>query len=59
MRKTWTTPLWPQSDGMVEWFNNTLAWQLAKCCFKGQQDWDIRMLVMLMAYWSEVHKATN
>ena len=32
IRKTHTTPLMPQSDGMVEHFNRTLALDLAKFC---------------------------
>ena len=50
VRKTWTTPLHPQSDGMVERFDRTLAQQLAKYCNEGQEDWDVRLPAMLMAY---------
>ncbi|XP_045124905.1 uncharacterized protein LOC123512544 [Portunus trituberculatus] len=40
IQKTRTTPLHPQSDGMVERFNRTLLQQLAKYCRAGQDDWD-------------------
>lgn len=59
VRKTRTTPLHPQSDGMVERFNRTLAQQLAKYCAADQEDWDVRLPAMLMAYRSAVHEATD
>lgn len=57
--KTRTTPLHPQSDGMVERFNRTLVQQLAKYCGAGQEDWDVKLPAMLMAYRSAVHEATD
>lgn len=59
VRKTRTTPLHPQSDGMVERFNRTLAQQLAKYCGANQEDWDVKLPAMLMAYRSAVHEATD
>ncbi|XP_050714146.1 protein NYNRIN-like [Eriocheir sinensis] len=59
VRKTRTTPLHPQSDGMVERFNRTLAQQLAKYCGEGQEDWDVKLPAMLMAYRSAVHEAPD
>lgn len=59
VRKTRTTPLHPQSDGMVERFNRTLAQQLAKYCAANQEDWDVKLPAMLMAYRSAVHEATD
>lgn len=59
IRKTRTTPLHPQSDGMVERFNRTLAQQLAKYCEADQGDWDVKLPAMLMAYRSAVHEATD
>ncbi|UYV72260.1 K02A2.6-like [Cordylochernes scorpioides] len=38
--KTRTTPLHPQSDGMVEKFNRTLASQLSLFVAQSQRDWD-------------------
>ncbi|XP_064881138.1 uncharacterized protein K02A2.6-like [Oncorhynchus nerka] len=40
MHKTRTTPLHPQSDGLVERFNKTLGQQLAIVSSKHQRDWD-------------------
>ncbi|XP_050705336.1 uncharacterized protein LOC126990695 [Eriocheir sinensis] len=47
------------SDSMVEHFNRTLAQQLAKYCGEGQEDWDVKLPAMLMAYRSAVHEATD
>ena len=59
LRKTRTMPHRPQSDGMVERFNRTLANELAKYCGEGQQDWDLKLPALLMAYRSAVHEATD
>ena len=59
VRKTRTTPLHPQSDGMVERYNRTLAQQLAKYCADSQEDWDVKLPTLLMAYRSAVHEATE
>ncbi|GFW72435.1 probable aminopeptidase NPEPL1 [Trichonephila clavipes] len=42
--KTKTTPLHPQSDGMVERFNRTILNNLSLMVSKNQQDWDQKML---------------
>ena len=57
LRKTRTTPHRPQSDGMVERFNRTLANELAKYCGEGQQD--LKLPALLMVYWSAVHEVTD
>lgn len=57
-RKTRTTPLRPQSDGMVERFNRTLAQELAAFCRDGQTEWDRKLPLLLMAYRSAEHEAT-
>lgn len=59
IHKTRTTPLRPQSDGMVESFNRTLTDKLAKYCDESQRDWDIKLPVLLMAYRSGLHEATG
>ena len=59
LRKTRTTLHRPQSDGMVERFNRTLANELAKYCAEGQQDWDLKLPTLLMAYRSAVHEVTD
>ena len=58
-RKTRTTPLRPQSDGMVEKFNWTLAQELAKYCGEHQSQWDEKLPALLMAYRSAEHEATG
>lgn len=59
VRKTRTTPLHPQSDGMVERYNATLVSQLARYCADDQQDWDEWLPYVLMAYRSAEHEATK
>lgn len=57
--KTRTTPLHPQSDGLVERFNRTLAQQLAMVTAKHQRDWDNHLPFVLMAYRSATQDSTN
>ena len=59
MVKTQTTPLHPQSDGMVERFNRTLEAQLSTFVNDHQRDWDQLVPLMLMAYRSAVHESTG
>ena len=59
IRKTRTTPLRPQSDGMVERFNRTLGEELAKFCSDGQDNWDEKLPLLLMAYRSAEHETTD
>lgn len=59
VRKTRTTPLRPQSDGMVERFNRTLTQEMAKYCQDDQEDWDVKIPFLLMAYRSAVHEVTG
>ena len=58
IKKTRTTPLRPQSDGMVERFNRTLMQEVAKYCASDQRDWDVHLPFLLMAYRSAEHEAT-
>ncbi|KAK9872576.1 hypothetical protein WA026_018708 [Henosepilachna vigintioctopunctata] len=55
IRKTRTTPLHPQSDGMVERFNRTMEQYLSKVVADHQKDWDKHLPVLLMAYRESVH----
>lgn len=55
LKETWTTPLRPRSDSMVEKFK----WTLAKFCGKGQSERDRKGSVLLMAYQSAEHEATE
>ena len=50
LEKTQTTPLHPQSDGMVERFNHTIVAQLLKIDNNHQNDWDEYVPLLLMAY---------
>ena len=50
VHKTRTTPLHPQSDGMVERFNQTLEAQLSKFVNDHHSDWDECVPLLLMAY---------
>ena len=59
LRKTRTTPLRPQSDGMVERFNRTLTEELAKFCGEGQTQWDRKLPLLFMAYRSAEHEVTG
>uniref|UniRef100_A0A8K9XW62 Gypsy retrotransposon integrase-like protein 1 n=1 Tax=Oncorhynchus mykiss TaxID=8022 RepID=A0A8K9XW62_ONCMY len=54
MHKTRTTPLHPQSDGLVERFNKMLGQQLAVVSSKHQRHWDKHLPMVLMACRSAV-----
>ena len=57
--KTRTTPLHPQSDGMVERFNQTIENQLSKYVEDHQRDWDKHIPFLLRAYRTAVHETTG
>lgn len=57
--KTRTTALHPQSDGLVERFNRTLAQQLSILTAEHQRDWDTHLPLVLMAYRSAVQDSTS
>uniref|UniRef100_A0A674E9Q2 Gypsy retrotransposon integrase-like protein 1 n=1 Tax=Salmo trutta TaxID=8032 RepID=A0A674E9Q2_SALTR len=59
IHKTRTTPLHPQSDGLVERFNKTLGQQLAIVSAKHQRDWDKHLPMVLMACRSAVQDSTS
>jgi len=59
VEKTHTTPLHPQSDGLVERFNKTLAQQLAIVTAQHQKDWDTHLPLVLMACRSAVQDSTG
>lgn len=59
IKKTRTTPLHPQSDGLVERFNRTLATQLAILTSCRQRDWDQHLPLVLWAYRTAVQESTK
>ncbi|TWW54740.1 hypothetical protein D4764_0276330, partial [Takifugu flavidus] len=59
IKKTRTTPLHPQSDGLVERFNRTLATQLAILTSRRQRDWDQHLPLVLWAYRTAVQESTK
>ena len=59
IHKTRTTPLHPQSDGMVERFNRTLEQFLSKVVQERQDDWDRHIPLFLLAYRGSVHDTTG
>jgi hypothetical protein len=59
IKKTRTTPLHPQSDGMVERFNRTIKHQLAIFVNENQKDWDEHIPLLLMAYRTATHESTG
>ncbi|XP_053352954.1 retrovirus-related Pol polyprotein from transposon 412 [Clarias gariepinus] len=56
VKKTRTTPLHPQSDGLVERFNRTLTTQLAVLTSDRQKDWDEHLPLVLWAYRTAVQE---
>ena len=56
IEKTRTCPYRPQSDGMVERFNRTLAQMLATFARGHRGDWDEHLPFVMLAYRSTVHQ---
>ena len=59
IHKTRTTALHPQSDSMVERYNQTLGRQLAMFIGENQDTWDQKLPLLLMSYRSAVHDTTG
>lgn len=59
IRKTRTTPYHPQSDGMVERFNKTLATMLSAYVDENHRDWDESIPFVMMAYRASQHESTG
>lgn len=59
INKTRTSPYQPQSDGMIERFNRTLLSMLSFYVDDNQQNWDVLLPYVMMAYRSSVHSSTD
>ena len=59
IQKTRTTPLHPQSNGLVERFNRTLWSMLSKVVSENQKDWDKWLPCVLLAYRATEHSTTG
>ena len=59
IKKTRTTPLHPQSDGMIERMNRTLEAQLSKFVDDHHRDWDYYIPYLMMALRSATHESTK
>ena len=57
--KTRTTAYHPQSDGLVERFNQTLERGLAHYVCRNHRDWDIKLPAFLMGYRSTPQTSTG
>lgn len=59
IRKTRTTALHSQSDGMVERMNRTVIKYLSKVVADHQRDWDQQLHLFLLAYRASIHETTG
>ena len=59
IKKTRTTPYHPQSDGLVEHLNRTLLTILSIAAAECEQEWDLRLPVVMLAYHSSVQETTG
>jgi transposase InsO family protein len=57
--KTQTTPLHPQSDGMVARYIKTVDEHLRKVVASNQTDWDAMLPLFLLAYGASTHGTTG
>uniref|UniRef100_A0A671PPZ2 Integrase catalytic domain-containing protein n=1 Tax=Sinocyclocheilus anshuiensis TaxID=1608454 RepID=A0A671PPZ2_9TELE len=59
INKTRTSSYQPQSDGMIERFNRTLLSMLSFYVDDNQQNWDVLLPYVMMAYRSSIHSSTG
>lgn len=59
VNKSRTTPYHPQSDGMVERYNQTVQTMLAMYVNENRSDWDDHLPYVMMAYRAATHESTK
>ena len=59
IEKTKTCPYRPQSDGMIERFNCTVAQMLATFVKGNRKTWDEHLPFLMLGYRSTVHESTQ
>ena len=55
----WMSPYHPQTDGLVERFNQTLKQMLRKAATEEGKDWDKLLPYLLFAYWGVPQASTG
>ena len=59
IKQSFTSPYHPQTDGMVERFNRTLANMLSCYVRENQKNWDLFLPYVLFAYRTSAHSVTR
>lgn len=59
INKSFTTPLHPQSNGLVERFNRTIEDMLSKVVRPDQRNWDEVLPMVMLAYRTSQHESTG
>ena len=59
IEKTRTSPYHPESDGMVERFNQTLCAMLSAFVYENHRNWDTLIPYVMMAYRASEHETTG
>jgi hypothetical protein len=57
--KTRTTAYWPRSNGLVERVNRTIEVMMCHYVSDNQDDWDVKLPLLMMAYRSTPHRSTG
>ena len=57
--KTRTTAYWPRSNGLVERVNRTIEGMMCHYVSDNQEDWDVKLPLLMMAYRSTPHRSTG